>query len=61
MMAATKCSFEVLPHPPYSAGLAHSEFYWFPNLKANLRGRNVGSNEDVIDSIDHHENMPIQF
>ena len=52
MVAATKCSFEVLPHPPYSADLALSEFYRLPNLKASLRGRIVGSKEDIIDSVD---------
>ena len=30
------------------------DFYWFPNLKPNLRGRNCGSNEGVIDDVDEY-------
>ena len=33
MATATKGSFEVLPHTPYSPDLAHSDLYLFPNLK----------------------------
>ena len=36
MAAATKCSFQVLSHPPCSAELAPLDFYLFPNLKTNL-------------------------
>ena len=50
--AATKYSFEVLPHPQYSPDLAHSDLYMFPNLKTSLRGRNSGSNEGGIDAVD---------
>ena len=49
MAAATKCSFEVLPHPPYSPDLVPSNFCLFPNLKTNNRGRNFGSNQSIID------------
>ena len=42
------------PHPPYSPDLASSDFYLFPNLKTNLRGRNFGSNEGVIDAVDEY-------
>ena len=40
---------KVLPHPPYSPGLAPADFNWFPNLKTNLSGRSFGSNEGLID------------
>ncbi len=30
--SATKCGFELLPHPPYSPDLAPSDFFLFPNL-----------------------------
>ena len=36
MTAATKCGFEVFPHPPYSTDMAPSDFYLFPELKSNL-------------------------
>ena len=52
MAAGTKCSFEVLPHSPYSPDLTTSDFYLFPNLKTNLRGRNFESSEGVIDIVD---------
>ena len=32
MAAANKCSFEVLPHPPYSSDFYPSDFCLFPNL-----------------------------
>ena len=54
MSAATKCGFEVLPHSPYSPDLAPSDFYQFPKLKTNLRDRNFGSNEGVINAINEY-------
>ena len=47
--AATKCSFKVLPHPPYSLELAPLDNHLFPNLKTNFRGRNFESNKGIID------------
>ena len=54
MVAATQCGFEVLPHLSYSPDLAPSEFYLFPKLKTNLRDRNFGSNESVIDAVNEY-------
>ena len=39
---------------PYSLDLAPSDIYLFPNLKTNFRGRNLGSNEGVIDAADEY-------
>ena len=50
-LTATKCGCEVLPYPPYSPDLALSDFYLFPKLKTNFRGRNFGSNDGVIDAV----------
>ena len=47
MTAATECGFKVLPHPPYSPGMAPSDFYLFPKLKSNLHGAQFGSEEGV--------------
>ena len=44
-MAATKCSFKVLPNPPYSSELGLSDFFLFPILKNKLCGRQFGGNE----------------
>ena len=54
MAAETKCSLEVLPHPPYSPDLAPPYFSLFPNMKTNLHCRNFGSNEGVIDAVDEY-------
>ena len=30
---ATRCGYEILPHPPYSPDLAPSDFFLFPEMK----------------------------
>ena len=52
MAAATKCSLEVLPHPPYSSDLGPSDLCLFPYMNINLRSRNSGSNEGDIYAVD---------
>jgi len=37
-----KKSIPVLPHPPYSPGLAPCDFYLFPKLKLKLKGHHFG-------------------
>ena len=54
MAAATKCSFQILPHSPYSQDSVLLDFYLFPNLKTNLHGRYFGSNEGIIDAVDEY-------
>ena len=54
MAAETEWGFEVLAHPPYSPDLAPSDFYLFPKLKTNLHGRNLESNEGVIDAVNEY-------
>ena len=54
MAAATDCSFEVIPHPPYSPDLAPSDFCLFPKLKTNLPGRNFGSSEIVMHAVNEY-------
>ena len=34
--AATECGYELVPHPPYSPGLAPSDFCLFPLLKKDF-------------------------
>jgi len=41
-------AYELLPHPPYSPGLAPCDFSLFPNLKQSLAGQKFASNEDVV-------------
>ena len=58
MTAATECGFEVLPHPPYSPDMAPSDFYLFPKLKSNVRGKQFGSNEGVIAAVNEYLEEP---
>ncbi|CAH2217932.1 jg1389 [Pararge aegeria aegeria] len=47
MAALLTHGFESLIHPPYSPDLAPSDFYLFPNLKKDLKGRKFSDeNED---------------
>ncbi|KAI6656241.1 Mariner transposase [Oopsacas minuta] len=40
-----------LPHPPYSPDLAPCDFWLFPKLKDQLRGRRFFSNEELIGAL----------
>jgi len=40
--------FQCLDHPPYSPGLAPSDYYLFPGLKAQLKGRHFSYDAEVI-------------
>lgn len=52
--AMTSCRFEEIVHPPYSPDLAPSDYYLFPNLKKELRGRHFDSNESVRAAVNEH-------
>ena len=41
-------TYELLPHSPYSADLAMSDYFLFPNLKKRLGGKRFGSNDEII-------------
>ena len=45
---AARCSYQILPHPPYSPDIAPSDFFLFPQLKSTLRGKHFPSDNDVI-------------
>ena len=45
-----RCSFQLLPHAPYSPGLAPPDLYLFPKLKSHLQGRRFES--DVICAVE---------
>jgi histone-lysine N-methyltransferase SETMAR len=40
--------FQYLDHPPYSPDLATSDYYLFPRLKKQLKGRHFPSDARVI-------------
>ena len=54
MTAATKCGFEILPHPPYFPDMVLSDFYLFPKLTFHLHGTQYGSNEGVIEAVNEY-------
>ena len=40
--------YELLPHPPYSADLAPSDYFLFSNLKKWLVAKRFYSNDEII-------------
>jgi histone-lysine N-methyltransferase SETMAR len=44
----TYLGFHRLDHPPYSLGLAPSDYHLFPGLKKRLKGRHFSSDTEVI-------------
>lgn len=54
MAALDRCGFESLVHPPYSPDLAPSDYYLFPNLKKELRGKKFQDDEEVKAAILTH-------
>lgn len=39
--------FTLLPHPAYSPDITPRDFYFFPNLKEDVRGQKFNSDEEV--------------
>ncbi len=54
MTAMASCGFENIVHPPYSPDLAPSDYYLFPNLKKELRGRHFDSDESLQVAVNEH-------
>jgi histone-lysine N-methyltransferase SETMAR len=46
--AITKLGWTVLPHPPYSPDLVPSDFHFFGALKDAIRGKRLGSDDEVV-------------
>jgi transposase len=46
-----KTSVTTLKHPPYSPGLAPTDFYLFPRLKSALKGRCFCDATDIIKNV----------
>jgi len=49
--AVRDCGFVQLNHPPYSPDLAPSDYFLFRQLKAALRGRRFGDDEEVQEAV----------
>ena len=50
--AVERNGYELIPHPAYSANLAPSDYFLFPNLKKDIRGRHFRSNEEVVAAVE---------
>ena len=48
MDAVEQNGYELIAHSAYSPDLAPSDFFLFPNLKKDIRGRNFRSDEEVV-------------
>ncbi|CAH2257986.1 jg25254 [Pararge aegeria aegeria] len=46
-----KMGFDILVHPPYSPDLAPSDYYLFPKMKKELRGKKFSSDEEVKEAV----------
>ena len=44
--------YELIPHLAYSPDLAPSDYFLFPNLKKDIRGRHFQSNEEVVAAVE---------
>lgn len=51
LAALHKVGFDIIDHPPYSPDLAPSDYYLFPNLKRELRGKKFSTDEEVKDAV----------
>ena len=45
--AITSFGWTMMPHPPYSADLAHSDYHLFGVIKDAVRGKYCGNDEEV--------------
>ena len=56
MDAVGRNGYELIPHPTYSADLASSDFSLFPNLKKDIRGLHLRSDEEVVTAVEEWVN-----
>ena len=44
--------YKLILHPAYSPDLAPSDYFLFPNLKKDIRGRHFQSKEEVVGAVE---------
>ena len=49
--AVERNGYELIPHPANSPDLAPSDFFLFPNLKQDIRGLHLRSDEEVVTAV----------
>ena len=56
MAAVYDCGFELVGHPPYSPGLAPSDYFLFLNMKKkkkHLTGKQYRTHDEVISAVEN--------
>ena len=56
MDAVERNGYELIPHPGYSPDLAPSDFFLFPNLKKDIHGLHLQSDEEVVTAVEEWVN-----
>ena len=56
MDAVERNRYELIPHLAYSPDLAPIDFFLFPNLKKDIRGLQIRSDEDVVTAVEEWVN-----
>ena len=51
MSAVHDCGIEMVDHPPYSADLALSDYFLFPNVKKTWLGSIYWTEDEVISAV----------
>lgn len=51
LAALHKVGFEIVNHPPYSPDLAPSDYYLFPEMKKELRGKKFTADDEVKEAV----------
>ena len=52
MDAVERNGYELIPQPAYSPDLVPNDYFLFPNLKKDIRGRHFRSNEEVVAAVE---------
>ena len=52
MDAVERNGYKLILHPTYSPDLAHRDYFLFPNLKKDIRGCHLQSNEEVLVAVE---------
>ena len=53
MAAIQKCGFQLVEDPPYSLGLACSDYHHFSKMKKQLGSHHFARDDDVMNAVDH--------
>ena len=52
MDAVERNGYELIPHPAHSLDSAPGDYFLFPNLKKDIRGRHFRSKEEIVAAVE---------